>query len=502
MAALRERSEAAAARRLYEAEEEAQRIVAEGRGRADFEQLGSSLRTSPSSGRSLCSRSMRCGSRRRWRLRRRQARLYLEWYELAPRGDGSVLVSLSPAAAMVTRGRRLHTSRAGFSRTGSSRSIASSAARSAVLEMLTCSSAAWPPSPTGPRPSSVAVSKTGRVRVGASADQPGVLECESNVATEPLRGRKEQSVSRCRFHRWSADAAIHLERAPFHDRLQTANRPLELLRRHLCGDANADARGRLGRDDVRAQAAVDRADVDGDAVRGIVEREQLLDLVGELEDRAGSLLEARPRMRGTPVHGDLETADTFTCDLQPAFRAFATFEDEGAFGSACQRSDHSFRVSLPISSSVLKRMTGVTEGERSNARSARNAKTSWTSPAFMSYVPGPNRLSPSLRTGMCSERAGRPDRVHVPEYELKRRRALPCAGPRIEMITNPPASHPPDGVVELRELLGESREGHSLGACVQRRRLGDDEPLEQRDDLPLALVEPGEQHRCPRMTHR
>jgi hypothetical protein len=52
-----------------------------------------------------------------------------------------------------------------------------------------------------------------------------------------------------------------------------------------------------------------------------------------------------------------------------------------------------------------------------------------------------------------------------------------------------------------RAPLGGRRPA-SLGGCVQRRRLGDDESLEQRDDFWLTLGEPGEQLGCLRMIDR
>src|SRR5512133_326306 len=70
------------------------------------------------------------------------------------------------------------------------------------------------------------------------------------------------------------------------------------------------------------------------------------------------------------------------------------------------------------------------------------------------------------------------------------------------MVASSEAANGPNCVVDPSELSGEDRKGGLLGSGIRRRRLGADEPLQERGDLRLVLLEPGEHRLGPVPLHR
>ena len=121
---------------------------------------------------------------------------------------------------------------------------------------------------------------------------------------------------------------------------------------------------------------------------GVVQREELLDLAGQLEDRADPSSGFVPACAARPLTTTLKRSTplrpVFSDPAVPrAVRARMRGRRPG------EQADVPARVELPISSSELTNSTGATAGSKPSPCSAASAKTSWTSPPFMSYVPGP-----------------------------------------------------------------------------------------------------------------
>ena len=108
---------------------------------------------------------------------------------------------------------------------------------------------------------------------------------------ESLGGREQSAVTRKRLHRRPAEASLDLDRGTLEHGPQASDRQFEPVSRSRGRRAHVDDCARPGCDDVGTESAVDRAHVDRDSLRRVVESEQPLHLVGELEDRADPVLE-------------------------------------------------------------------------------------------------------------------------------------------------------------------------------------------------------------------
>jgi hypothetical protein len=80
-------------------------------------------------------------------------------------------------------------------------------------------------------------------------------------------------------------------------------------------------------------------DVDGNAFFGVIEREQGLNNVRELEDRAGAAFGVEPGMGGLSMHRDGKAPYAFAFCLDVALRTHRRFEDKCPFGTARQHAD-------------------------------------------------------------------------------------------------------------------------------------------------------------------
>ncbi|MEJ2159613.1 MAG: hypothetical protein P8X53_03905 [Chromatiales bacterium] len=100
-------------------------------------------------------------------------------------------------------------------------------------------------------------------------------------------------------------------------------------------DPDIDHGGALWRDDVGTQAAVYRADVDGDTAFGVVQGEQALYHVRKFQDRAGPGVGIESCMCRASVHGDSEPADAFSRGFQITIRSERGLKDENPFADAC-----------------------------------------------------------------------------------------------------------------------------------------------------------------------
>src|SRR6266511_5727080 len=131
------------------------------------------------------------------------------------------------------------------------------------------------------RPQSVERRRQGarQVCVRSAADDWGLVDVETEVCPEPLCPPAERAVASRSLHRRSAEASIDRERDPGPVWLQRTNGLGDPGRRRLRWRAHVHHGRRLGGDDIRAQAAVDRPHVHGYSALRIVEREQLLDQV-------------------------------------------------------------------------------------------------------------------------------------------------------------------------------------------------------------------------------
>ena len=89
---------------------------------------------------------------------------------------------------------------------GSSRSSARRAARSAMLGMLTCSSARVAAVADRAQPVERCRVEAGRVRIRGSADEPRVLELQAELAPQTLRRREQLTVAGRRLHRRPASS--------------------------------------------------------------------------------------------------------------------------------------------------------------------------------------------------------------------------------------------------------------------------------------------------------
>ena len=156
-------------------------------------------------------------------------------------------------------------------------------------------------SPVADRPQTV---ERGRVEAGEvpvrGASHTRLVEGEPELPSDPLGCEPEARLRAVRAIGGRPNDPGDPERAASCTGARPADRGLDppaiLLRAHPDVDRGAGGR----RDHVRAEPAVDGADVDGDPAVGIVEREEALDLVRELEDRAHALAGADAGMGGPP----------------------------------------------------------------------------------------------------------------------------------------------------------------------------------------------------------
>src|SRR6516162_8235512 len=73
-------------------------------------------------------------------------------------------------------------------------------------------------------------------------------------------------------------------------------------------DTDIDTGPHFGRNDIRARAAFHGTDIDRDSARGVVQSEQLLNLLRHFQYRAGTFLGVDARMRGSAPDGDRKAA--------------------------------------------------------------------------------------------------------------------------------------------------------------------------------------------------
>lgn len=90
------------------------------------------------------------------------------------------------------------------------------------------------------------------------------------------------------------------------------NSGIDALGIGLAGNPDIHDRAALRCNDVRAQPAVDRADIHGDAAGRIVEREQLLDYIRELQYRAHAPLWVETRVCCPAFDRDRVPSDALT----------------------------------------------------------------------------------------------------------------------------------------------------------------------------------------------
>jgi hypothetical protein len=108
--------------------------------------------------------------------------------------------------------------------------------------------------------------------------------------------RQSAALRSSALERGVAYPAGYLEGDTLHDRRETKDGLLDTPRVLAVQHAHVDLYGDLWRDHVRSQSTVDRAHVHRDSPLAIIECEQPLDLVGDLEDRAGAFIGVEARM--------------------------------------------------------------------------------------------------------------------------------------------------------------------------------------------------------------
>ena len=156
-----------------------------------------------------------------------------------------------------------------------------------------------------------------RVAIGSAADG-GLLEVDADFTAERLGHLPQLTVSRHRLEWGVAEAARDVDGRFGIHRGEAANRGLQTLhvspRRHSDVDLRPHFRGH----DVGTQSPVNRADIHADAVRGIVQRKEPLDLVRELQHGARALSWIEARMGRATANDDLEFSDALARGLQLA----------------------------------------------------------------------------------------------------------------------------------------------------------------------------------------
>ena len=141
------------------------------------------------------------------------------------------------------------------------------------------------------------------------------------------------------FHGWTADRALNLQAYAGGRGFKRMDRVVDVL---TVGNRRYPHVGHsfaVRSDNVCVDAAVDRANVDGDATVRIVEREQALDNVGQLEDRAGSALRIEPGVRGLAEHRDREATNALAAGFYLAEFTHRRLEYKRSFRTACQHAD-------------------------------------------------------------------------------------------------------------------------------------------------------------------
>src|SRR6185437_10816480 len=136
------------------------------------------------------------------------------------------------------------------------------------------------------------------------------------LARSPLGGAPECGIALSALERGVAYPAGYLEGDTLQDRRETKDGLLDTLRVLAVQHAHVDLCGDLWRDHVRSQSTVDRAHVHRDSPLAIIECEQPLDLVGDLEDRAGAFIGVEARMARATLDHDSEVPGSLTRGLE------------------------------------------------------------------------------------------------------------------------------------------------------------------------------------------
>ena len=299
----------------------------------------------------------------------------------------------------------------------------------------------------------------GRVEAGEvavrGASHTRLVEGEAELRSDPLGGEPEGAIAGRPGHRRPPERPRHAERRRCLNRASpriaaSTRRASSSVRTRTSTAALA-----VGATTFRAEPAVDGADVDrGPAVR-IVEREEALDLVGELENRAHALAGAHSGVGR--LSGDLqrEGAGRLPLGLQLPARTKGGLEDERAGGGTGEAEE----VALGVRAAEFL----ITHDERHGRhrrgevelRERSEGKEHLDEAAL--HVEDSRSVEPPVNGahGHLLERPERPHRVEMADEELEGMCAQAIARVREQVVTGALAGNPPDREAERGERLAE-----------------------------------------------